>query len=53
MTGRRIVVFGDVIDDIVVVPSGPIRVDTDTPSSIRVTLDRVDGDWLISGFDPV
>jgi sugar/nucleoside kinase (ribokinase family) len=31
----RIVVFGDVIDDIVVVPSGPIRVDTDTPSSIR------------------
>jgi sugar/nucleoside kinase (ribokinase family) len=34
VTGR-IVVFGDVIDDIVVVPSGPIRVDTDTPSSIR------------------
>lgn len=34
MTGR-IVVFGDVIDDIVVVPSGPIRNDTDTPSSIR------------------
>ena len=33
MTGR-IVVFGDVIDDIVVVPSGPIRNDTDTPSSI-------------------
>ncbi len=32
---RRIVVFGDVIDDIVVVPSGPIRTDTDTPSSIR------------------
>lgn len=31
----RIVVFGDVIDDIVVVPSGPIRADTDTPSSIR------------------
>lgn len=31
----RIVVFGDVIDDIVVVPSGPIRLDTDTPSSIR------------------
>ncbi|WP_349898917.1 carbohydrate kinase family protein [Parafrigoribacterium soli] len=35
MSGRRIVVFGDVIDDIVVVPSGPVRVDTDTPSSIR------------------
>ncbi|HEU4808690.1 MAG TPA: PfkB family carbohydrate kinase [Homoserinimonas sp.] len=34
MTGR-IVVFGDVIDDIVVVPNGPIRADTDTPSSIR------------------
>lgn len=31
---KRILVFGDVIDDIVVVPSGPIRVDTDTPSSI-------------------
>ena len=34
-TARRIVVFGDVIDDIVVVPTGPIRTDTDTPSSIR------------------
>lgn len=33
--GNRIVVFGDVIDDIVVVPAGPIRNDTDTPSSIR------------------
>jgi sugar/nucleoside kinase (ribokinase family) len=32
--GGRIVVFGDVIDDIVVVPNGPIRDDTDTPSSI-------------------
>ena len=32
---RRIVVFGDVIDDIVVVPSVPVRTDTDTPSSIR------------------
>lgn len=32
---RRIVVFGDVIADLVVVPSGPIRKDTDTPSSIR------------------
>jgi sugar/nucleoside kinase (ribokinase family) len=31
----RIVVFGDVVDDVVVVPSGPIREDTDTPSSIR------------------
>ena len=24
-----------------------------TASSVRVTLDRVDGRWLISGFDPV
>jgi len=32
---ERILVFGDVIDDIIVVPSGPIRVDTDTPSAIR------------------
>jgi sugar/nucleoside kinase (ribokinase family) len=31
----RIVVFGDVIDDVVVVPHGPIRPDTDTVSSIR------------------
>lgn len=31
----RILVIGDVIDDIVVIPSGPIRVDTDTPSAIR------------------
>ncbi|HAM25674.1 MAG TPA: hypothetical protein DCP11_02960 [Microbacteriaceae bacterium] len=36
MTERaRIVVFGDVIDDVVVVPHGPIRPDTDTVSSIR------------------
>jgi len=33
--GHRVVVAGDVIDDIVVVPSGGIRRDTDTPSSIR------------------
>jgi sugar/nucleoside kinase (ribokinase family) len=30
-----VLVVGDVIDDIVVVPAGPIRVDTDTPSTIR------------------
>lgn len=36
MTGR-IVVFGDVFDDIVVVPSGPIRSDTDTASVIRTS----------------
>ena len=26
---------------------------TDTASSVRVTLDRVNGKWLVSGFDPV
>jgi Mce-associated membrane protein len=26
---------------------------TDTASTVRVTLDEVDGRWLISGFDPV
>lgn len=31
----RIVCFGDIIDDVVAVPDGPIRDDTDTPSSIR------------------
>ncbi len=37
MADHRIVVFGDVIDDVVAIPSGPIRRDTDTPSSIRFT----------------
>jgi len=32
---HRIVVFGDLIDDIVVVPKNPIRPDTDTASSIE------------------
>lgn len=31
----RIICYGDIIDDIVVAPKGPIRVDTDTPSMIR------------------
>jgi sugar/nucleoside kinase (ribokinase family) len=31
----RVVVFGDVVDDVVVVPLGKVRDDTDTPSSIR------------------
>jgi sugar/nucleoside kinase (ribokinase family) len=31
----RIVVFGDVIEDIIVTPSGTIRADTDTPASIQ------------------
>ncbi|BEH77096.1 MCE associated membrane protein [Mycobacterium pseudoshottsii JCM 15466] len=26
---------------------------TSTASSVRVTLDKVDGRWLISRFDPV
>lgn len=26
---------------------------TTTPSSVRVTLDKIDGRWLVSGFDPV
>ena len=34
---QRIVTFGDVIDDIVVVPHGVVRADTDTHSTIRVT----------------
>ncbi len=32
---ERIICYGDVIDDIVVAPKGPIREDTDTPSMIR------------------
>jgi Mce-associated membrane protein len=26
---------------------------TNTDSSVRVTLDKIGGRWLISGFDPV
>ena len=33
--GPRIICFGDVIDDVVAIPDGPIRDDTDTRSSIR------------------
>ncbi|MFC5502536.1 carbohydrate kinase family protein [Lysinimonas soli] len=32
---NRIVAFGDIVNDIVAVPRGPIRSDTDTPSTIR------------------
>lgn len=36
MTERtRIICFGDLIDDVIAIPLGPIRDDTDTPSSIR------------------
>ena len=31
----RVVVFGDVIDDVLVIPRGPIRPDTDTSAAIR------------------
>jgi len=31
----RIITYGDVIDDVVAIPVGPIRDDTDTPSSIH------------------
>lgn len=34
---QRIVTFGDVIEDIVVVPAGPVRADTDTISTITPT----------------
>jgi sugar/nucleoside kinase (ribokinase family) len=34
----RVLVIGDVIDDIIVVPTGPIRANTDTNASIRQTL---------------
>ncbi|HRN29364.1 MAG TPA: carbohydrate kinase family protein [Terrimesophilobacter sp.] len=34
---KRVVTFGDVIDDIVVVPQGTVRPDTDTTSVIRQT----------------
>ncbi|GAA1688158.1 PfkB family carbohydrate kinase [Microcella alkalica] len=34
MTGSRALLVGDVIDDIIVVPTGPIRPDTDTASRI-------------------
>ena len=33
----RIICFGDVIDDVVAIPAGPIRDDTDTEAVIRLT----------------
>ncbi|CAN5169633.1 PfkB family carbohydrate kinase [soil metagenome] len=35
MSGSRVVVIGDVVNDIVVIPRGPVRPDTDTASTIR------------------
>lgn len=37
MTGQRIVVVGDLINDIVAVPREPIRADTDTSATIKAT----------------
>ena len=34
-TSRRVVVFGDIVNDVVVVPKSAIRPDTDTTSTIR------------------
>jgi sugar/nucleoside kinase (ribokinase family) len=34
VASHRVITYGDVIDDIVAIPDGPIRDDTDTPSSI-------------------
>lgn len=36
MSGDRVVVVGDVINDVVVVPRGEVRLDTDTASTIRL-----------------
>lgn len=47
----RVIVYGDVIDDVVVIPSGPIRHDTDTVSTIRATAGGAAGNvaaWLAS-----
>ena len=35
MSGDRVVCFGDIVNDIVAVPKGAIRADTDTTSTIR------------------
>jgi Mce-associated membrane protein len=45
----RAVVLVFVNQTVIVGQSAP----TDTASSVRVTLDNIDGRWLISGFDPV
>lgn len=35
MANQLVITYGDVIDDVVAIPNGPIRDDTDTPSSIH------------------
>lgn len=46
---RRAVVLAYVNQSITVGDQTP----TDTNSSVRVTMDNVDGRWLISGFEPI
>jgi Mce-associated membrane protein len=48
-TGNHAVVLLFVNQTIIVGQSAP----TSTASSVRVTLDKIDGRWLISQFDPV
>ena len=48
-TANHAVVLLFVNQSVIVGQSAP----TSSASSVRVTLDRVDGRWLISGFDPV
>jgi Mce-associated membrane protein len=48
-TGSHAVVVLFVNQTVIVGPGAP----TNTASSVRVTLDKVDGRWLISQFDPV
>jgi len=49
VSGRRAVVLVFVDQTTTIGNDAP----TDTASSVRVTLDKVDSRWLISGFDPV
>ena len=49
VSGRRAVVLVLVDQSTTIGNDAP----TDTASSVRVTLDKVDSRWLISGFDPV
>lgn len=49
MSGSRATVLLFINQSVVVGKDAPAS----TASSVRVTLDKVDGKWLISGFDPV
>jgi Mce-associated membrane protein len=48
-TGKNAVVLVFVNQAVTIGKNAP----TSTASSVRVTLDRIDGRWLISGFDPI